>query len=54
MEHHLPEPSIWPVACAGGIALIAFGALTSLAFSVVGLLLLGAAIVGWVGEVRRG
>jgi hypothetical protein len=54
MEHHLPDPSIWPIVCAGGIALIAFGLLTSLAFSLVGVLLLAASIVGWVGEVRRG
>ena len=46
--------SIWPVVCGGGIALLAFGVLTSLLFSAAGALLLVWGLVGWVGEVRHG
>ena len=46
--------SIWPVVCAGGLALLAFGVVTSLMFSAAGALLLVWALVGWVGEMRRG
>ena len=46
--------SIWPVVCAGGIALLAFGVLTSLLFSAAGALLLVCALVGWVAELRHG
>jgi hypothetical protein len=55
-ESHPPPThhSIWPVACGGGIALLAFGVLTSLLFSTAGALLLVWALVGWVGEVRHG
>lgn len=51
--HHLPAPSLWPMVCAGGIALVFFGIVTSLIFSLVGLALFAWAIVGWIGEVRR-
>jgi hypothetical protein len=50
VTHH----SIWPIVCGGGIALLAFGVLTSLLFSAAGALLLVWALVGWVGEVRHG
>ena len=46
--------SIWPMVCAGGIALLAFGVLTSLAFSVAGALLLACALAGWIAELRHG
>jgi hypothetical protein len=51
-HHHLPGPSVWPMVCGGGIALFFFGIVTSLVFSLVGLLLLAWSIAGWVGEVR--
>ena len=46
--------SIWPIACAGGLALLAFGVLTSLLFSAAGALLLVWALVGWIAEMRHG
>ena len=52
-DHHLPVLSLWPAACAAGVALLAFGVVTTLAFSVAGALVLAVAIGGWVGELRR-
>ena len=51
-EIHLPGPTIWPVVCAAGITLVAFGVVTHPAFSVVGLLLTARALGGWIGELR--
>ena len=47
-------PSIWPAVLSAGLALAAFGVPTSLLFSVFGVLLTAAALVGWIGELRRG
>ncbi len=49
---HLPAPSIWPLVCAAGITLLAFGVVTHLAFSVFGLLLTVRALGGWIEEMR--
>ena len=51
-EIHLPGPTIWPVVCAAGVTLLAFGVVTHLAFSVVGLLVIARALGGWIGELR--
>ena len=51
-EVHLPGPSVWPVVCAAGVTLIAFGVVTHVAFSVVGLLVMARALAGWVQEMR--
>ena len=55
-QHPAPSThaSIWPVVCAGGLALLAFGVLTSLLFSAAGVLLLIWSLVGWVAEMRHG
>jgi hypothetical protein len=47
-------PSIWPAVLAAGLALAAFGVPTSLLFSIAGLVLIAGALVGWIGELRRG
>ena len=47
-------PSIWPAVLSAGLALAAFGVTTSPLFSIAGLLLLAGALVGWIGELRRG
>ena len=52
-EHHLPALSLWPAACAAGVTLLAFGVVTTLAFSVAGAFVLAVGIAGWVGELRR-
>ncbi len=50
-EPPLPEPSLWPVVLAGGMALLLFGVVTSLSFSFVGALLVLAALKGWIGDL---
>ena len=51
---HLPAPTLWPIVCAAGITLLAFGVLTHPAFSVVGLFVTARALAGWIGELRDG
>jgi hypothetical protein len=45
--------SVWPFVVGGGATLLAFGVATSLLFSVVGLLLLGWGLSGWIAELRH-
>lgn len=51
---HLPAPSFWPSALAGGIALFLLGFILSPFFSLVGLILIAVALRGWVGELLHG
>ena len=53
-EHELPHESLAPIALAGGIGLLAFGLLTSLVFSVVGIATMGWALAAWIEEMRHG
>jgi hypothetical protein len=50
---HLPSPSVWPVTIGAGVALMAFGVVTSLTLSALGVLLLAWGLVGWIQELRR-
>jgi hypothetical protein len=50
-EPPLPETSLWPVVLAGGMALLLFGVVTSLSFSVLGALLIVGALKGWIGDL---
>jgi len=47
----MPEGSLWPVVLAGGIALLLFGVVTSLSFSVLGAALIVGALKGWMGDL---
>ena len=49
-EIHLPQPSIWPLIMGAGITFLLFGLVTNLVFSAVGVLLIVAALGGWIGE----
>ncbi len=49
---HLPSPSAWPFVLGGGVTLLAFGVLTNVVFSVVGLVLMVVSIGGWIQELR--
>lgn len=51
---HLPRPTYWPVVLALGIMFLMWGVVTTVAISVVGLLLLAIALGGWIGELRHG
>ena len=52
--HELPHESLAPITLAAGIALLAFGLLTSLVFSVVGIATMGWALAAWIEEMRHG
>ena len=49
-----PETSVWPAVLAGGMALLLFGVVTSLSFSVLGALLIAGALKGWIGDLLHG
>lgn len=49
----LPHPTYWPVVMALGIVLIAFGAVTTLLISGVGLVLFAIALAGWIGDLEQ-
>ena len=51
---HLSAPSIWPATVGAAVSLLAFGLVTSLALSVLGVLLLGVGLYGWIQELRHG
>jgi hypothetical protein len=54
-EHeHLPSPSVWPMTVAGGVTLVGFGLLTSVALSVLGVALMAWGLFGWIQELRHG
>jgi len=50
----LPQPTYWPAVLALGITFLAWGLVTSLVISGVGLILLALALAGWIGELRHG
>lgn len=53
-ENALPHESLAPITLAAGIGLLAFGLLTSLVFSLVGLAVMAWALGTWIGEMRHG
>jgi hypothetical protein len=53
-NEHLPAPSVWPFVVGAAVTLMAFGVTTSLAFSMVGAILLAWGVVNWVRELRHG
>ena len=52
-EHglHLPSPTAWPVVLALGVALLLTGMVTSVVVSILGVLLVSVASVGWFRQV---
>jgi hypothetical protein len=53
-EHELPHESLSPITLAAGIGLLAFGLLTSLVYSIVGLAVMVWALASWIEEMRHG
>jgi len=52
-EHmELPRPTYWPAVMAFGILLLAWGLVTTLLISGVGLVLFALALAGWIGALR--
>jgi hypothetical protein len=54
VSEHLASPSVWPCTVAGGFTLLVFGILTSLALSLLGLLVMVLGLAGWIQELRHG
>jgi hypothetical protein len=54
MTEHLPGPSVWPCTIGAGITLMAFGVVSSLVFTAIGVVLLIGGLAGWIGELRHG
>ena len=50
---HLPQPTYWPVVLALGIVFLAWGVVTTVAISAIGLALLALALGGWIRELRH-
>ena len=46
--------SVYPIVVAAGIALVAFGLLTSYAFCLLGVVVFASGLGGWNGELRHG
>ncbi len=47
----VPAPTYQPAVMALGVTFVAFGLVTSYAFSLVGLILFGFALSRWIGEL---
>ncbi len=50
---HVPRPTYYPMIMGLGITLVGWGGITTLIISIVGLLLFGIALAGWIGEIRH-
>jgi hypothetical protein len=51
---HRPRPTSWPGVLAVAIVFLAWGVVTTIAISAVGLVLFALALGGWIGELRHG
>jgi hypothetical protein len=49
----IPAPTVWPAALALGTMFFAWGVIASPIILVVGLVLFGISLAGWIGEIRR-
>ncbi len=51
---HLPQPTYWPVVLAVGVMFLAWGIVTTIAITIIGLVLFALGLGGWIGELRHG
>ncbi len=51
---HLPRPTYWPVVLAVGVMFLAWGIVTTIIISIIGVALLALGLGGWIGELRHG
>jgi hypothetical protein len=49
----LPKPTFWPAALAFAITFLLWGIVTSPIITVVGVLLFGVSLAGWIGDIRQ-
>ncbi len=50
----LPRPTYWPVVLAVGVMFLAWGIVTTIIISIIGVALLALGLGGWIGELRHG
>ncbi len=50
---HLPRPTYWPVVLAVGVMFLAWGIVTTIAISIIGVALIALGLGGWIGELRH-
>lgn len=50
---NVAQPTYWPLILAVGITMFAWGWVTTLLFTALGLILIIAAIVNWIGDIRH-
>ena len=48
---HLPRRTLWPAVAALGIVLLMWGVVTVYMIAAVGVVLVGVATLGWIGEL---
>ena len=53
LPEELPEPTYWPFYLAMGIMFSAWGLLTMWEFSLLGLIIIIIALVGWINILRH-
>jgi len=53
MPEELPEPTYWPFYLAMGIMFLAWGLLTMWEFSLLGVIIIIIALVGWINILRH-
>lgn len=49
----LPEPTFWPITLSVGAVFFFWGFVTSLIISGLGLVVMGIALAGWIGELAN-
>jgi len=49
----LPQPTYWPAVFAFAVVLFAWGWVTTISVSAVGLVLCAIAVAGWIGDLRH-
>ncbi len=49
----IPNPTYWPAVLALGVLFMFWGIVTLWVVSLVGFVLLGIALAGWIGELRH-
>jgi len=50
---HLPHPTYWPAVLALGIVFLAWGLVTNVIVTIVGVVIFFVALLGWIGDMRH-
>jgi len=48
----IPEPTIWPIGLAFGILFIFWGFIASLGITLIGLMVTGVSLAGWIADLK--